>query len=227
VAENFVGKPVPRMDARQIADMTAETQAAPANDGTDIVVSDATQLAELAWSRDEPEPQSHRHRWVTAWFIAAVFLVCGVVMSTAIWAVSQHHPAPPTVAPTMTPVPSSAPPVTAQTVPRVSHAIEENFVAALGAAPDGCVERMVTTCIPWVMIPGGSPDTRNDDRLLLTHGYEACAVMARYPGNRHDAAYAFYREQGFNMESIASFPSFQQSMLVYMDLVNRYLCQHN
>lgn len=38
------------------AEEAAETQAGPANDGTEIVVSDATQLVELAWSHDEPEP---------------------------------------------------------------------------------------------------------------------------------------------------------------------------
>jgi hypothetical protein len=57
------------------------------------------------------------------------------------------------------------------------------------------------------MIPGGSADTRNDDALLVTYGYEACPVMDRYPGDRHghDAALAFYSEEGFRMESIASF----------------------
>jgi len=41
------------------AEEAAETQAGAANDGTDILVSDATQLAELAWSHDEPEPEAH------------------------------------------------------------------------------------------------------------------------------------------------------------------------
>ena len=79
------------------------------------------------------------------------------------------------------------------------------------------------------MIPGGSADTRNDDALLLTHGYEACAVMDRYPGDRHghDAAWAFYSEQGFRMESIASFPEYDQEMSSYLNLADSYLCQNN
>jgi hypothetical protein len=105
--------------------------------------------------------------------------------------------------------------------PRVSHAIEENFVAAIRAAPGASWQH-----ISWAMIPGGGSDTRNDDALLVTHGYEACDVMDRYPGgNRQDVAHIFYSEQGFNMESIASFPAYSEEMSAYMDYAARYLCQ--
>jgi hypothetical protein len=106
------------------ADEAAETQAGPANDGTDIVVSDATQLVELAWSHDEPEPQAHRHRWATAWAIAAIFLVCGTVMAVSIWALSPHRTTPLTAAaaPSRPPVaePSAPPVVTTVTAPPVT-----------------------------------------------------------------------------------------------------------
>ena len=80
--------------------------------------------------------------------------------------------------------------------------------------------------ISWAMIPGGSADTRHNDTLLVNHGYEACAVMNRYPGDRHghDAAWAFYTEQGFNMKDIASFPEYDQEMKSYLELTDAYLC---
>jgi hypothetical protein len=113
-------------------------------------------------------------------------------------------------------------PVPVPQIPRVNAAREENFVVALHARPGAPDWQNIS----WVMIPGGSADTRNDDALLVRHGYEACAVMNRYPGDRHghDAAWAFYTEQGFNMAEIGTDPEYNQEMTSYLELADHYLC---
>jgi serine/threonine-protein kinase len=175
----------------------------------------------------EPSATGSRRLWVIVGSVAAVMLLVGAVVlvwrpwdsrqthsdgTTSTGAVTSAHPPPPTAAPPQPPQ-----------LPRVSHAKEENFVAALRAAPGASWQH-----ISWAMIPGGGADTRNDDALLLKHGYEACDVMDQHPAaNRQDVAYTFYSEQGFNMESIASFPQYYQEMTAYMDYAARYLCPRN
>jgi len=198
-------------------------------------VAEAETQAAYAWALDDGvddlPTQRLTSRRITALSLAAslaVIAVAGVVALLVIHNVNRDQPEaspppPPDAIETVTrPTPPSPTPPPPQP-PRVSHAIEENFVAALRAPPGASWQH-----VSWAMIPGGGADTRDDDALLVTHGYEACDVMDRYPaGNRQDVAYTFYSEQGFNMESIASFPEYYQEMTAYMDYAARYLCQRN
>ena len=189
-----------------------------------------------AWALDYDDPDEFptvparlTPRRITSLGLAVSLVLIAVAGVVALVVIHRDQPEasappPPPVVETVTRPTPPPPPL------RVPQPIEENFLAALRAAPDGCVEHIATKCVSWAMIPGGGADTRNDDALLLTHGYEACAVIVRYPGNPHDAAYTFYTEQGFRMEAIASSSDRQgteQQMLTYMNLAARYLCQRN
>ncbi len=177
---------------------------------------------------NETPDTGSRHTGVVLGSVVAIVVVFGLV--ALVWRpwVSQQSNSDGTTSTTAaTSVPPPLPPTAAlpppPQPPRVSHAIEENFVAAIRAAPGASWQH-----ISWAMIPGGGADTREDDALLVTHGYQACDVMDRYPsGDRQDVARTFYSEQGFNMESIASFPQYYQEMTAYMDYAARYLCQRN
>ncbi len=167
--------------------------------------------------RPKPTASAPRRGWLlpTAFIVALLFGGVVAVLAWGPWESRQSNSDGTTSAPAAT----SPPP----RPPRVSNAMEKNFVHALRAAPGASLQH-----ISWSMIPGGGADTRNDDALLVAHGYEACGVMDRFPAvNRQDVAYTFYSEQGFNMESLTKFPEHKQEMTAYMDYAARYLCQRN
>jgi hypothetical protein len=193
------------------AEEAAETQAGAANDGTDILVSDATQLAELAWSHDEPEPEAHRHRWRTAWALAAIFLVCGTVIGGSIWGLSRSHTAPPTAAPSVTATPSpsvAAPPappvVTTVTAPPVTVTASPTAMPAPTTVPSSVTPSLAPTahadginrevCLA-VMAMGVNP----------SDSYSS-GMVERYPGMTYDQAKALveraYRSVRFHENSM-------------------------
>jgi len=125
-------------------------------------VAEAETQAAYAWALDDGvddlPTQRLTSRRITALSLAAslaVIAVAGVVALLVIHNVNRDQPEaspppPPDAIETVTrPTPPSPTPPPPQP-PRVSHAIEENFVAALRAAPGASWQH-----VSWAMIPAG------------------------------------------------------------------------
>jgi hypothetical protein len=189
---------------------------------------------------DEFPTQRLTPRRITSLGIAASLVVIAVAGAVALGVL--HHTNQPVAQATstsvantvVTPTPPEAvttpPPVTVTaSAPVLDHAREESFMAALNGTPfDG------PTHVSYATIPGSHGAYMGDVSAwtvggpVVKYGYQACAVLNRYPNEFERATVAFFEDElGADPPTLAS-PGFEaqvkQERLTYMRIAGTYLC---
>lgn len=129
---------------------------------------------------------------------------------------SSASPPPPAPSPSSTPLP-------APEAPEAGRAREQSFLAALDGTPISGPNH-----VSYSMIPGshgaymGDPSAWTVGGPVVKYGYEACAVLKKYPSDREQATATFYEEHGYDTKSASA--STKQEMATYMEIAATYLC---
>ena len=211
-------------------------------------VAEAETQAAYAWALDYDDvdefptlpTQRLTSRRITALGVAASLVVIAVAGGVALGVL--HHtnqpvaqaPSPSVVNTVVTPTSPEAvtapPPVTVTaSAPVLDHAREESFMAALNGTPsDG------PNHLSYATIPGSHGAYMGDVSAwtvggpVVKYGYQACAVLNRYPNDLERATIVFYEEElGADPPTLAS-PGFEakveQERLTYMSIAGTYLC---
>lgn len=229
---------VTRMAKGEQADETAETVMSPDSDDTAVVSDGPPTLAaaELAWSAAEPDVESETDRRPLP--TALKFLLGGVcvgVVTLAAFTVGRHHQdrqlaLPPPSSPSATASSTTATnPATTQSAstaasaPRADPVREKNFLAAL----ENAVSLSGPNHISYADIPGshgaymGDPTAWLPGGAVVSNGYKACAVLAKYPDNHGRATDVFYGQLGFRTDVDVST---EQARTTYIEIVAVDLC---
>jgi hypothetical protein len=209
-------------------------------------IAEAETQAAYAWALDYdgdefPTQPTQRltPRRVTALALAASLILVAAAGAVMLMARDTNQPvaqapSPSVVNTVVTPTPPEAvtapPPVTVTaSAPVLDHAREESFMAALNGTPsDG------PNHVSYATIPGSHGAYMGDVSAwtvggpVVKYGYQACAVLNRYPNDFERATVAFFEEElGANPPNLAS-PGFEaeveQERLTYMRIADTYLC---
>ena len=202
-------------------------------------VAEAETQAAYAWALDYdgdelPTVPTQRltPRRITSLALASSLVVIAVAGAVALGVLHQPEPAPASAPVVIEALAQPAPPPPAPTVtatvtpPVADHDREESFMAALnGGGPNR---------IPYATIPGSHGAYMGDVSAwtvggpVVKYGYQACAVLNRYPNDLERATIVFYEEElGADPPTLAS-PGFEakveQERLTYMRIAGTYLC---
>lgn len=229
-------------EGEQGADETADTVMRPDSDDTAVVADTPPTLAEaLAWSAAEPTDDESKtdRRPLSAALILLLAGVCVGGVTLAAFIAGRHHqdrqtapltpgrpsatdPNPATTQPPSTAALSPPPAVTTGSL-RADPVREQNFMLALKNA----VELGAPYHLSYADVPGshgaymGDPTAWLPGGAVVSDGYKACAVLARYPNDHKRAADVFYSELGSPMDVDAST---EQARNTYIEIVAVDLC---
>ena len=189
-------------------------------------IAEAETQAAYAWALDYdgdefPTQPTQRltPRRITTLALAAsltVIAVAGVVMLT----VNTNQPA--TQAPSPPVVETTVHPAAPSPIPPSTSSLPVPNVRGHNAANEDTFVSIVFANIPTAWIPGGRPTNEE----LVAHGYQACTVMDRHPGDRRGATEDFYKGLWPPGGPPPTTPIGDQSFL-FMDYAATYLCQRN
>ena len=207
-------------------------------------VAEAETESAYAWGLDYDDPDEFptvpvrlTSRRITALGVAAslVLIALAGIVSLVVTRDSNQPvaqaPSPLVVKTTVAPPPSvkmTLPPVTmTASAPVLDHDREESFMAALNGTHG-------SNRVSYATIPGSHGAYMGDVSAwtvggpVIKYGYEACAVLNRYPNDFERATIVFFEEElGYNPPSSAS-PGFEeqekQERLTYMRIAGTYLC---